>query len=93
MDQVLQLHKLLKDCFQCSMDNKRFNLASHWAELGASFQKICLKEIDSKALMIIAKGWNTIRQFRLLEVSANRIRENQATIQAIEEQLDPDRAY
>ncbi|MBW0490487.1 hypothetical protein O181_030202 [Austropuccinia psidii MF-1] len=69
------------------MNNKRFNLASHWAELGASFQKICLKEIDFRELMVITKGWNPTRHFRLLEVSANRIRENQATIQAIEEQL------
>ncbi|MBW0495581.1 hypothetical protein O181_035296 [Austropuccinia psidii MF-1] len=69
------------------MDNKRFNLASHWAELGASFQKICLKEINFKELMVITKGWNPTRQFRLLEVRANRIRENQGTIQAIEEQL------
>ncbi|MBW0503758.1 hypothetical protein O181_043473 [Austropuccinia psidii MF-1] len=29
MDQVLQLHQLLKDLFQWSMDNKRFDLASH----------------------------------------------------------------
>ncbi|MBW0580436.1 hypothetical protein O181_120151 [Austropuccinia psidii MF-1] len=33
------------------MDNKRFNMASHWAELRASFQKICLKEIDFKDLV------------------------------------------
>ncbi|MBW0549589.1 hypothetical protein O181_089304 [Austropuccinia psidii MF-1] len=37
--------------------------------------------------MIITKGWNPTRQFRLLEVRENRIRESQATIQAIEEQL------
>ncbi|MBW0551712.1 hypothetical protein O181_091427 [Austropuccinia psidii MF-1] len=58
MDQVLQLQQLLKDLFVWSIDNKRFNLASHWAELGASFQKICLKEIDFKDLMVITKGWN-----------------------------------
>ncbi|MBW0587580.1 hypothetical protein O181_127295 [Austropuccinia psidii MF-1] len=87
MDQVLQLHQLLKDLFQWSMDNKRFNLASHWEELGASCQKICLKEIDFKDLMIITKGWNPTRRFRLLESRAQRIRENQATIQAIENQL------
>ncbi|MBW0491677.1 hypothetical protein O181_031392 [Austropuccinia psidii MF-1] len=86
MDQVLQLQQLLKDLFQWSMDNKRFNLASHWAELGASCQKICLKEIDFKDLMVITKGWNPTRQFRLLEARAQRIRENKATIQAIEEQ-------
>ncbi|MBW0533209.1 hypothetical protein O181_072924 [Austropuccinia psidii MF-1] len=62
------------------MDNKRFNLTSHWAELGASFQKICLKEIDFRYLMVITKVWNPTRQFRLLQVRENRIRENQATI-------------
>ncbi|MBW0547130.1 hypothetical protein O181_086845 [Austropuccinia psidii MF-1] len=86
MDQVLQLHQLLKDLFQWSIDNKRFNLVSQWAELGASCQEICLKEIDFKDLMVITKGWNPTRQFRLLEVRAERIRENQATIQGIEEQ-------
>ncbi|MBW0482714.1 hypothetical protein O181_022429 [Austropuccinia psidii MF-1] len=86
MDQVFQLHQLLKDWFQWSMDNKRFNLASHWAELEASFEKVCLKEIDFKDLMIITKGWNPTRQFRLLEARAQRIRENEATIQAIREQ-------
>ncbi|MBW0533434.1 hypothetical protein O181_073149 [Austropuccinia psidii MF-1] len=69
------------------MENKRFNLASQWVELGASCQKICLKELDSKDLMVITKGCNPTRKFRLLEVRANRIRENQATIQALEEQL------
>ncbi|MBW0585600.1 hypothetical protein O181_125315 [Austropuccinia psidii MF-1] len=87
MDQALQLHQLLKDLFQWRMDIKRFNLASHWADLGPSFQKICLKEIDFKDLMVITKGWNPTRQFRLLEARATRRRENQATIQAIEEQL------
>ncbi|MBW0479139.1 hypothetical protein O181_018854 [Austropuccinia psidii MF-1] len=87
MDQVPQLHQLLKDLFQCSMDNKRFNLESHWEELGESCHKICLKEIDFEDLMVITKGWNHTRQFRLLEVRANRIRENQAIIQAMEEQL------
>ncbi|MBW0560154.1 hypothetical protein O181_099869 [Austropuccinia psidii MF-1] len=63
------------------------NLASHQAELGASCQRICLKEIDFKDPMVSTKGWNPTRQFRLLEARENRIRENQATIQAIEEQL------
>ncbi|MBW0505741.1 hypothetical protein O181_045456 [Austropuccinia psidii MF-1] len=70
------------------MDNKRFNLASHWAELGASCQKICLKEISFKDIMVITKGWNPTKQFRLLEERETRIRENKATIQAIEEQLN-----
>ncbi|MBW0575416.1 hypothetical protein O181_115131 [Austropuccinia psidii MF-1] len=72
--QVLQLHQLLKDLFQWSVDNKRFNMASHWAEFGASCQKICLKEMDFKDLMIITKGWNPTRKFRHLEVRENRIR-------------------
>ncbi|MBW0466088.1 hypothetical protein O181_005803 [Austropuccinia psidii MF-1] len=63
------------------------DVETHWEELGASCQKICLKEINLKNLMVITKGWNTTRQFSLLEVRASRIRENQATIQAIEEHL------
>ncbi|MBW0521666.1 hypothetical protein O181_061381 [Austropuccinia psidii MF-1] len=82
------LQQLLKDLFQWSMDNKRFNLASHLAELGTSLQKICLKEIPFKYLMEITKGWNPTRNFRLLEERVSRIRENQATIQAIKEQLN-----
>ncbi|MBW0520320.1 hypothetical protein O181_060035 [Austropuccinia psidii MF-1] len=38
--------------------------------------------------MVITKGWNTNRQFKLLEERETRIRKNQATIQAIEEQLN-----
>ncbi|MBW0535102.1 hypothetical protein O181_074817 [Austropuccinia psidii MF-1] len=87
MDQVLQLCQLLKDLFQWNMDIKRFNLASHWEELGASCQKICLKEIDFKDLMLITSGWNPTRWFRLLEARAQRIRENQETILAIEGQI------
>ncbi|MBW0503217.1 hypothetical protein O181_042932 [Austropuccinia psidii MF-1] len=70
------------------MDNKRFNLESHWAELGESFQKIYPQEISLKDLMVINKGWNPTRKFRLLEERETRIKENQATIQAIEEQLN-----
>ncbi|MBW0472463.1 hypothetical protein O181_012178 [Austropuccinia psidii MF-1] len=55
MDQVLQLHQLLKDLFQWSMDNKRFSLAFHWSGLGTSCQKICLKEIDFKDLMVTTR--------------------------------------
>ncbi|MBW0496934.1 hypothetical protein O181_036649 [Austropuccinia psidii MF-1] len=88
MDQVLQLHQLLKDIFQWSMDNKTLNLASHWEELGESLQKLCLKEIPYKDLMVITRGWNPNRKFKLLEERATRIRKNQATIQAIEKQLN-----
>ncbi|MBW0553560.1 hypothetical protein O181_093275 [Austropuccinia psidii MF-1] len=48
MDQVLKLHKLLKYLFQCIMENKMLNLASHWGGLGASFQRIFLKDIPFK---------------------------------------------
>ncbi|MBW0483274.1 hypothetical protein O181_022989 [Austropuccinia psidii MF-1] len=88
MNQFLQLHQLLKDLCQWSMDNKRFNIASHWEKLGESFHKIYLKEIPSKDLMVITKGWDSNRQFKGLEERATRIRENQATIQALEEQLN-----
>ncbi|MBW0483519.1 hypothetical protein O181_023234 [Austropuccinia psidii MF-1] len=66
----------------------RLNLASHWEELGASFQKIFFKEISFKDLMVITKGWNPTRKFRILEERETMIRENQATIQAVEEQLN-----
>ncbi|MBW0484332.1 hypothetical protein O181_024047 [Austropuccinia psidii MF-1] len=57
-------------------------------ELGESFQKICLKVIHFKELMVITKVWNPTRQFRLPEERVTGIREIQATIQAIEEQLN-----
>ncbi|MBW0503053.1 hypothetical protein O181_042768 [Austropuccinia psidii MF-1] len=69
------------------MNNKRLNLESHLEELGASFQRICLKEVPLKNIMVITKRWNPNRQFKLLEERETRIRENQAIIQAIEEQL------
>ncbi|MBW0461910.1 hypothetical protein O181_001625 [Austropuccinia psidii MF-1] len=62
---------------------------SHWEELGASSQKSFLKEIPFKDLMVITKGWNPTRKFKLLEERATRIRENQATIQDIQEQMNP----
>ncbi|MBW0559974.1 hypothetical protein O181_099689 [Austropuccinia psidii MF-1] len=69
------------------MGKKRFKLASHWAELEASFQRICLKEIPVKDLMVITKRWNPNRKFKLLQERETRIRENQATIQAIDKQV------
>ncbi|MBW0529138.1 hypothetical protein O181_068853 [Austropuccinia psidii MF-1] len=67
---------------------KRFKLASHCKEVGAGSQKIFLKDIPFKDLIIITKGRNPNRKFKLLEEREARIRENQATIQAIEEQLN-----
>ncbi|MBW0524046.1 hypothetical protein O181_063761 [Austropuccinia psidii MF-1] len=84
MHQALQLHQLLKDLFQLRMDNKRFNIVSHLEELGAGFQKICLKEIPFKDLMVITKGWNPNRHIKLLKDITARIRENQVIIQVIE---------
>ncbi|MBW0489292.1 hypothetical protein O181_029007 [Austropuccinia psidii MF-1] len=88
MDQVLQLHELPKDLFQWSMDNNRCNLASHWEEIGKSYQRICLKEIYFTDLIVITKAWNPNKQFKHLEERETRIRKNKATIQAIEEQLN-----
>ncbi|MBW0474406.1 hypothetical protein O181_014121 [Austropuccinia psidii MF-1] len=65
------------------MGNKRSNLASNWAKLGEGFQKICFKD-----LMVITKGWNPNRKLKLLEEREARIRENEATIQALEGQLN-----
>ncbi|MBW0467392.1 hypothetical protein O181_007107 [Austropuccinia psidii MF-1] len=69
------------------MENKRFNLASHWEELGESPWNIFLREISFKDPMEIMKGWNPNKKFKFkLSVErASKIRENQATIQAIEE--------
>ncbi|MBW0526668.1 hypothetical protein O181_066383 [Austropuccinia psidii MF-1] len=88
MYQVLQLHQLLKDLFRLRMDKRRFNLASHLEELVEGCKKICLKEINLKDLMVITKGWNPNRKLESLEERVARIRENEATIQAIEEQLN-----
>ncbi|MBW0487465.1 hypothetical protein O181_027180 [Austropuccinia psidii MF-1] len=44
------------------MDNKRFNLESLWAELGASCQKIRVKDMDFNDLMGITKRWNPTRK-------------------------------
>ncbi|MBW0496137.1 hypothetical protein O181_035852 [Austropuccinia psidii MF-1] len=70
------------------MDNKRFNLASHWAELEASSQKICLKEIYFADLMVITKGWNPKRKFKLLEEMETRVRQNNTNIQDIKDKLN-----
>ncbi|MBW0463346.1 hypothetical protein O181_003061 [Austropuccinia psidii MF-1] len=74
MDQALQLLKPFKYFVQWNMYTKRFNLASHWEELGEGFQKIFLKEIHFKDLMVITKGWNFNRNFELLEEMASSIR-------------------
>ncbi|MBW0501311.1 hypothetical protein O181_041026 [Austropuccinia psidii MF-1] len=78
--------------FQWSMDNNRFNVASHWEELGASCKKICLKEIDFKDLMVITKGRNPTRQFRFLEVRENRMKGESSHYPSYRRTADPDRA-
>ncbi|MBW0479755.1 hypothetical protein O181_019470 [Austropuccinia psidii MF-1] len=69
------------------MDNKRFKLSSHWEELGESFQKMSQRD-NLKRSYSNHQGWNTTRQFRLLEETETTIRENQANIKAIEEQMN-----
>ncbi|MBW0460484.1 hypothetical protein O181_000199 [Austropuccinia psidii MF-1] len=85
MDQLLKLHKLLKDLFQQIIEHKRFNMDSHWAEKGEGWQKIFLREISFKELMEITKDWNSNRKFKLLEDREAKIRKNESTMQAIEE--------
>ncbi|MBW0517806.1 hypothetical protein O181_057521 [Austropuccinia psidii MF-1] len=70
------------------MDKKRFNIASHWEELGAGFQNIFLKEIPFKDLMLITKGFNPNRKFKLLAERAAKVGENQFIIQTVEERLN-----
>ncbi|MBW0498672.1 hypothetical protein O181_038387 [Austropuccinia psidii MF-1] len=43
--------------------------------------------------MVITKGWNPTRQFRLLEVRANRIRENKSQYPSYRRIAYPDREY
>ncbi|MBW0473521.1 hypothetical protein O181_013236 [Austropuccinia psidii MF-1] len=93
MDEVLQLHQLLKDLFQWGMDNKSFDLESHWEELGKSFQKICLKEISFTDLMVIAKGENCNRKFKLLEERATRIREKSCYYPSYRRTIKPYSSY
>ncbi|MBW0483942.1 hypothetical protein O181_023657 [Austropuccinia psidii MF-1] len=88
MDQVLKLQQVLKDFAQWRMDNKSFSLTSHWKALEESLQKIFLKEIPFKALMVITNTWNPNRQFKLLEERAARKKKSPATIKAIEEILN-----
>ncbi|MBW0477134.1 hypothetical protein O181_016849 [Austropuccinia psidii MF-1] len=87
MDQFYQLHQLLKALFQWREESKRFNLATHWEELGEGFQKIFLKDKHFKDLMLITKLWNPNRKFKLPVERETSIREKKATIQAIEENL------
>ncbi|MBW0461813.1 hypothetical protein O181_001528 [Austropuccinia psidii MF-1] len=67
------------------MKNKSLNLPSNYKELSEIFEKICLREISFKYILEITKGWSPNRQLKLLEDREAKVRENQATIQAIEE--------
>ncbi|MBW0468875.1 hypothetical protein O181_008590 [Austropuccinia psidii MF-1] len=59
-------------------------LGKNWSK----FPEYNSQKIPFKSLIIITKGWNPNRQLKLLEERETRIRESQATIQAIEEQLN-----
>ncbi|MBW0467666.1 hypothetical protein O181_007381 [Austropuccinia psidii MF-1] len=87
INQAIKLHQLLKDLFQWIM-YKRFNLASHWEEPWGGFQRIFLEEKPFKEPMVITKGFNPNRKFKLLKEREARIRENKGTIHAIEEKLN-----
>ncbi|MBW0480297.1 hypothetical protein O181_020012 [Austropuccinia psidii MF-1] len=80
MNQVPQPHKILKELLQWSMENKKLNVASHWKELGESFQKIYLRDISFKDIMENTKGFTLNKQLKLLEEREATIRENKATI-------------
>ncbi|MBW0485792.1 hypothetical protein O181_025507 [Austropuccinia psidii MF-1] len=54
----------------------------------SKFQEDMSQRDRIQRLMVITKSCNPTRQFRHLEERETRIRENQATIQAIEEQLN-----
>ncbi|MBW0480736.1 hypothetical protein O181_020451 [Austropuccinia psidii MF-1] len=60
-----------------------FTLGKTWRKLPEDMSQI---DILQKTLLI-TKGWNPNRRFKILEEREARIRETQATIQTIEEQL------
>ncbi|MBW0511877.1 hypothetical protein O181_051592 [Austropuccinia psidii MF-1] len=93
MDQVLQIHQLLKDLFQWNMDTKRLNLASHWEELGASFQKICLTEIDCKDLMVITKRLESYQEVHTPGGEGNQDNGESSHYPSYRTTADLDRAY
>ncbi|MBW0490435.1 hypothetical protein O181_030150 [Austropuccinia psidii MF-1] len=70
-----------------------FGLESHWKELGESFQKICIEYIAFKYLILIIKGWNPNRQFKLLEERETSIREKSSHYLSHRRTTEPDGAY
>ncbi|MBW0523860.1 hypothetical protein O181_063575 [Austropuccinia psidii MF-1] len=71
-----------------SNGKRGFNLTSNWEELETRFQNIFPKGISFKDPMENTKGWKPNSQFKLLEKREAKRRENKATIEAIEEQLN-----
>ncbi|MBW0476648.1 hypothetical protein O181_016363 [Austropuccinia psidii MF-1] len=82
----------LKDLFQRSMDKNRFKLASHWEELGSSYQRIFLKQIHYKDLMVITKGLNPNRPFKHLG-EGNQDKGESSHYPSYRRKIEPDRAY
>ncbi|MBW0511209.1 hypothetical protein O181_050924 [Austropuccinia psidii MF-1] len=66
-EQVIQTHRLLKDLFTWSMDNKSITMAESWEEVGIETLKICLKQMAWMDLMEEVKGLNPNTNFKLLE--------------------------
>ncbi|MBW0527071.1 hypothetical protein O181_066786 [Austropuccinia psidii MF-1] len=83
----MRVHKLLKDVFTWSMENKLLTIAASWEEVIITTQKICLKQIPWMDLMEEMKVWNPKRNFKVLEERETRIRENQESIKDIKSSL------
>ncbi|MBW0465340.1 hypothetical protein O181_005055 [Austropuccinia psidii MF-1] len=83
-EQIIKVHKLLKDRFTCSRENKIFSMEASLAKVGVTIQNICLQKMTFLDLMEKMKVWNPNSNFKLLEERPTGIRENQAAIQAIE---------
>ncbi|MBW0490615.1 hypothetical protein O181_030330 [Austropuccinia psidii MF-1] len=66
-EQLINIHKFLKDLFKWSMDNKMFSMEASNAEVGITTKKICLKKMACMDLMKKMKGWNTNKNFKSLE--------------------------
>ncbi|MBW0561908.1 hypothetical protein O181_101623 [Austropuccinia psidii MF-1] len=66
-EKVIKIHQLLKYLFPWSMDNKMLSMEASREEVGIEIQKNCLKQIAWIDLIKKMKGWNTNKEFNLLE--------------------------
>ncbi|MBW0530190.1 hypothetical protein O181_069905 [Austropuccinia psidii MF-1] len=72
--------------FLWKIKRKRFSLETQLEDFGTRIQKICLRNMTWVEYMQKMDGWHPNRQQTFLEEREARIKNNQETIQDIEEQ-------